>query len=515
MDPAELLARFGCRSRLLLQSLMSGPCGARRALRVFQRQHGSDPGHPTHGWMDTLARDEPSLGGKGLAVKPLVCLFPVPFQRNLLSFLHLAHTVLPGPSLLRLLQCLGRDPSPDPWVQALLGLLQRDLQPGDQPSSPILTSQCRDRLARLCGRLGVGGPAGTGAGWLGRQAQTDASLVKMDAQDPENPRKRKSESAGLSQASNGAGSQSKKQRLAGSTDAQEDCGSAGGISSNEGVSSAVGGEAQLPHTGESSPAAAAGEPGQVLQSPGPEDVNVPCSREALPEHIRAESSSPPVLQVLNECDPAEVEQLCEALCLPEVPEQALPPFCTSLLEVSPDLSYSTAATLVRSLFLSKILSLLEAASRFLVTAVTSFCRRYPRPSCCALIGPVLQVEQAGSAQMELLCRLVEDCLEPQYRLLVFGQTLAVPWSEGVLSVIHALLDTKMELSEEMFDQFTVRLSQQAPLFSKSMKFAKMLLAILTKYQSHITVAHKNTLSCCLALNETFLKKSLQVALKRV
>ncbi|XDV49077.1 hypothetical protein PO909_018396, partial [Leuciscus waleckii] len=116
---------------------------------------------------------------------------------------------------------------------------------------------------------------------------------------------------------------------------------------------------------------------------------------------------------------------------------------------------------------------------------------------------------------ELLCRLVVDCLEPHHRLLVFRTILGVSWDEGVLSVIHALLDSKLDLSVGDFSLFAEELCKQSLHYSKSMKFAKMLLSVLTKYQSHVNPSCHHTLSSCLSFNETFLKKSLQAALKRI
>ncbi|XP_015195334.2 Fanconi anemia group E protein [Lepisosteus oculatus] len=540
MDLESVLKRFDGRSRLLLQALSLGFCGARRAMQVYRRQRSSDT-EGLHTWMESLVKDEAYLDGNCLAVKPLVCLFPVLFQRNLLSFLLLTHTVLPRPCLLRLLHCLSQEPSADPWVQALLSHLRRVLQLEDPHAamSIHLSSECQEGLTLLCKRL-AGGSSGDTSGaaaeqwpaWFRGKEVRQPPSAGMETLHPENQKKRKSESAGLSQGGSDceeSGSQSKKLRLV-CPEAQEACEQPRGHSSEDGsaLTEKPGlGEAFVPHDAEPGRAGAAVEPARGPDCTGPEDA----SAVVLPSHLRAfvpsikelleietercELDSPTALQVLNDCNPGEVELLCRELHLSEVPEQVLPQFCTRLLELSPDLSYSTAATLARHLFLSRILSLSEPASRFLVTAVTSFCSRYPRPSCCALIGPLLQAEQAGSAQMELLCRLLEDSLEQQYQVLVFEQTLTVPWSEDVLLVIHALLETKMELSGEMFDRFIEKLNQQAALFSKSMKFAKMMLAFLTKYQSHVAVTHKSTLAHCLALNETFLKKSLQAALKRI
>lgn len=43
-----------------------------------------------------------------------------------------------------------------------------------------------------------------------------------------------------------------------------------------------------------------------------------------------------------------------------------------------------------------------------------------------------------------------------------------------------------DLNEEMFTQFTEQLVSQSPQFTKSVKFAKMMLTVLTKYSSHVS-----------------------------
>lgn len=44
-----------------------------------------------------------------------------------------------------------------------------------------------------------------------------------------------------------------------------------------------------------------------------------------------------------------------------------------------------------------------------------------------------------------------------------------------------------DLSEEVFTHFTEQLVSQGPQFTKSVKFAKMMLTVLTKYSSHVSL----------------------------
>ncbi|XP_022059224.2 Fanconi anemia group E protein [Acanthochromis polyacanthus] len=494
------LSRFDGQSRLLVRSLLSGVSGAHRALAVLHRQQRAKSDTSLGNLLETLCRDEVSRsedGTKPLTIKPLVCLFPALFKQNLLSFIYLVHSLLPATAVHRLLKCLNQDSHPKPWITALGRQLERNL--GTPHKEPLYTEQCSQRLMDLSQRL-VGSIETRG--WaecfssetVESESQSVADLAELGTQ-----RKRKSSLIILESDGEEMGSQSKRMK----------------ICENDGVDV----EEQSVKTE---------TPGG---SEGDAAAETPVSHcDALPEHIKVsvlqikelldsqtewEQSSTDVFKVLNDCDPSQVGVLCGMLSLPDLPEQTLPKLCSSLLALSPDLSYSTAATLIRSLLLEKVLSLSEPASRCLVTSVTSLCSQYPRPMCHALIGPVLEDEKIGPPQAELLNRLTEGCLDSHYRLLVLQMTFRIAWSEAVLSVIHGLLDSKPILSEELFTQFTEQLVSQGPQFTKSVKFAKMMLTVLTKYSANVTAAHKHSLTGCLMLNETFLKKSLQAALKRI
>lgn len=44
-----------------------------------------------------------------------------------------------------------------------------------------------------------------------------------------------------------------------------------------------------------------------------------------------------------------------------------------------------------------------------------------------------------------------------------------------------------DVNEEVFTQLTEQLVSQGPQFTKSVKFAKMMLTVLTKYSSHVSL----------------------------
>ncbi|XP_070696138.1 Fanconi anemia group E protein [Pempheris klunzingeri] len=506
MDAGVSPSRFDGQAKLLVRSLLSGPSGARRALGVFHRQQRANPEVSLSNFIETLCRGEitcPDTGAKPLAVQPLVCLFPALFKQNLLSFIHLVHPVLPQTAVTHLLKCFSQDPHPSPWVSALVRQLERNL--GAHDTEPLHSPLCSQRLKELSQRLvGFGETAGWAKCFSGQtvdsESQTGSGLSEFGTQ-----RKRKGSFVTLDSDGEEMGQQSKRIKM-------DVCGSECLDTEEQSAKEEIL-ESDTPvETAEDLPPASGG-PSDTL----PEHIKVSVLqiKELLESQTEWDQSSMDVFKVLNDCDPGQVEVLCSMLSLPDLPEQTLPKLCSCILAPCSDLSYSTASALIKSLLLEKVLTLSEPASRCLVTAASSLCSRCPRPMCHALIGPVLEEQNIGNPQAELLNRLIEGCLDSHYRLLVLQMTFKIVWNEAVLSIIHSLLDSKPDLSEELFSQFIEQLVIQGPHFTKSVKFAKMMLTVLTKYSSHVTAAHKHSLHGCLMLNETFLKKPLQAALKRI
>uniref|UniRef100_A0A8C9USW2 Fanconi Anaemia group E protein C-terminal domain-containing protein n=1 Tax=Spermophilus dauricus TaxID=99837 RepID=A0A8C9USW2_SPEDA len=162
-----------------------------------------------------------------------------------------------------------------------------------------------------------------------------------------------------------------------------------------------------------------------------------------------------------------MELLCVQLQLPQLSAAGLLQLCTWLLALSPDLSFSSATVLTRSLFLERILSLTSSASQLLRTALTSFCAKYTYPVCSALLIPLLQAPGIGPAQTELLCVCRTPCC----------------------------LHSHLSLREETFLVLQSLLERLPP--------------------PQITEAQKLDLAMVLESNTTFLRKSLQASLKHL
>ncbi|NXD77722.1 FANCE protein, partial [Halcyon senegalensis] len=214
----------------------------------------------------------------------------------------------------------------------------------------------------------------------------------------------------------------------------------------------------------------------------------------------------------------QLEGLCAFLQLSTCPEHLLVRFCSWLLALTPQLSYTSATILAEQLFLRRVLSLTQPPSRHLMAALASFCSEYSQSFCRVLVAAVLREPGEGAEQPKLVCELVEECLEPDCLQLVLSQILEVPLSEKLLPIVQAVLGRQVRgsplspgfpcwlqqcwikdhvssllvalfqevLPPELFDLLVLTLCRQAPAFATSLNYAKLVTAVLTMYQSQVS-----------------------------
>uniref|UniRef100_A0A4W2BZ65 FA complementation group E n=1 Tax=Bos indicus x Bos taurus TaxID=30522 RepID=A0A4W2BZ65_BOBOX len=501
-EPAAPWARLEAPGRLLLQALQAGPDGARRGLGVLRTLSGRG-GEPFAwgGVLEALCREEPVVEGPDcrLELKPLLLRLPPLCRRNLMSLLMAVWPSLPESRLLPVLQVARQDPSPDPdpWLQALGEFLQRDLSAGvsTDGASP-LSERCQRQLQGLCRRLGQGGrklklpPTPDSEGEGGQEED-------KDSQQP-GKRRKEPEEKPVSPEGERAPKRLRCLEKEGHEEKRPEHESLESLADGGGASSITNQAVMGPEPSEA---------GQSLK----DAKGLPESLE-LPKVIQ--DQVPRLQQLLKTL--GKVDLLCAQLQLPQLLDTGLLQLCTWLLALSPDLSLGNATVLTRSLFLGRIVSLTSSASRLLTTALTSFCTKYPYAVCRALLGPVLQAPGIGPAQTELLCCLTKDkALEPDVQVLMLGQILELPWKEETFLVLQSLLERQVEMPPEKFSVLMEKLCKEGPVATTSMAYAKLLLTVMTKYQANITEPQRLGLAAAVELNTTFLRKSLQAALRHL
>ncbi|XP_057555791.1 Fanconi anemia group E protein [Hippopotamus amphibius kiboko] len=520
-------ARLEAPARLLLRALQAGPDGARRGLGVLRALDGR--GGEPFGWgrlLEALCLEEPVVEGPDcrLQLKPLLLRLPPLCQRNLMSLLMAIWPSLPESSLLPVLQIAQQDPSPDPdpWLRALGEFLRRDLgvEVSIERASP-LSKRCQRQLRGLCRQLDQGsrklklpqtpGPEGEEEQEEDKDSQRPGKRRREPEEKPASPEGERAPKRLRCLEKEEEGHEEKRPEHD-SLDSLADGGGASPIK-NQPV---VGAE---PSEARQSPEDAKGRP-ESLELPKAIQDQVPRLQQLLKtlgKRLEGLEGTPPVeLQLLHECSPGQVDLLCAQLQLPQLSDTDLLQLCTWLLALSPDLSLSNATVLTRSLFLGRILSLTSSASRLLTTALTSFCTKYTFAVCRALLGPVLQAPRTGTAQTELLCCLTKDkALDPDMQVLMLGQILELPWKEETFLVLQSLLERQVEMPSEKFSMLMEKLCKEGPAATTSIAYAKLVLTVVTKYQANITEPQRLGLAAALELNTTFLRKSLQAALRHL
>ncbi|KAM6295225.1 Fanconi anemia group E protein [Aegotheles albertisi] len=512
--------------RLLLHALASGSSGTLAALRLLQRLGACEgPAFPWHSFTAALCAEEPTLEGPegALAVKPRLLLLPVLCQRNLFSLLHVVRAVVPGGCLPRLLRALEPHSQVDPWVRTLGDLLRPG--PGGEECSPppaALSAACQQQLRGLCQKIGQKKPEGRRKLSWCFSGEPSATGDRAGSVPQGGKRKKMSEeSLELEEEREGKRLLLEEEAvfdplgMEEGKDAAEVEEEVPGETSGDRSAQSLAGAAP-----ESSQQDAAGDPRKIFQAELAAEVQSflqvhgPRLKMLLQkEPSCSELSVPPELHVLSSCSPGQLEGLCSFLQLSTCPEHLLVRFCSWLLALTPDLSYTSAAVLAKQLFLRRVLSLAQPPSRHLMAALASFCSKYSQPFCRVLVAAVLREPGKGAEQPKLLCELVEECLEPDCVRLVLSQVLEVPLSEELLPVVQAVLGRQEVLPTELFDLLVLTLCRQAPAFATSPNYAKLVTSVLTMYQSQVTAAHRSRLAAALDRSNVALKKSLQAVLE--
>uniref|UniRef100_A0A8C6YYI5 FA complementation group E n=1 Tax=Nothoprocta perdicaria TaxID=30464 RepID=A0A8C6YYI5_NOTPE len=444
-------------SRLLLHALASGSAGTLAALRVLQRGRVGDG--PTFSWQvftDALCSEEPTLEGpdKILAVRPRLLLLPAVCQRNLLCVLRVA--AVPRGCRSRLHRALASHPSLEPWVRALAQLLPGAPEPPARPT--LLTAAAQQRLGRLRREIlgHAEGPRRPRWGW-------DPVLRRDTAEHGPHGGKRKEAAEE---------SLEREQERPGKRRLREEAALGPPLPMVHEEPSAPPGDGSAPSPAGCTPrhsqqdgdmelsvrAEQAAELQLFIQVPGPLDPLGECQGPA------AAAGCP--LRVLTRCA-RQLEGLCSFLQLSSCPERLLVRFCSWLLALAPDLSYASASILAEQLFLTRVLALTQPPSRHLMAALASFCSKYALPFCRILVAPILQ-EPAGGGAGEA----GEGCVAAR------GAGRGAP----------LMLLCQEALSAELLELLVLALCRQAPALAASLRYAKLLTALLTLHQSRVSVS---------------------------
>lgn len=229
------------------------------------------------------------------------------------------------------------------------------------------------------------------------------------------------------------------------------------------------------------------------------------------------------LNIFSFCSSLEMEHVCNQLELKSIEESTAISLCTQFALLPTEPSFGNAAIFATHCLLPKVQELKQTASRALFTAASLFAKKHSRAFCHGVVQGLIQESNLNTPQVDLVNKVVKDCFSRDTRIhlleLIFAtksdsQGCPFSWSEDIISIVQTVVDLKPDFSSDLFESFTGVLEQQSRHLSKSLKFAKILLAVIKTYGEHVSM-HFNTFVRILEGNDTFLKKAGLSSLTKV
>ncbi|XP_040193734.1 Fanconi anemia group E protein [Rana temporaria] len=460
---------------LLLQALSNDQNGFLAAHRVLQCFPGPFPWIST---MENLCMKVPTVDESTgeMIIKPKLALLPLQTQRNLFRLLDLMYSRLPAPAIQLWLQTISVE---NDFSDAWLLYMRQHFLTGSSIQTPLQSPEVAQSLYILCKQLNQTPHGHFKLGWYKNRFVSMEDEQTMDFES--GPQIEDKETYRVNDDTN---------KL---------------FMDSQPLSSL-----QESHTE---------APEEMAVLPASIEAHVPKLKQFLYLNMESESLDHEFLAELNKlfdlCSPLQLETLFSNVGIVQLSLKCLFQLCVHLDTVSPDISYAHAKSLAKSLFLDRVLSLTSPASRTLTAALSMFCNKYAYSACSSLIGPILIQAEPGTVYADFLCRMVSECVQPHQLHLCFSPILDSSCTEVAIIILHLLIDKKDKFCQSEFDPLLNYLCEAAEKFSKSVTFSKLLLVLLTSKPNLIQLAHLGPLTSALNSNQTFMKKSLQNALRKV
>ncbi|XP_041472005.1 Fanconi anemia group E protein-like [Lytechinus variegatus] len=223
------------------------------------------------------------------------------------------------------------------------------------------------------------------------------------------------------------------------------------------------------------------------------------------------------IRFMSTCTSDQLSKLCFYLDVTTIDVSTLPAVCQSITPMADLFSYTATGILAKNLFLDKMTSLTQRPPRALNSALVCFTQAFPKPAIEGALAPCIQSD-ASSIQFDLVSKVAKEALTNDHKVFLVRSLLGSPglvWSEEVTGFVQNMLDMKLDMDSSLLGLLCTSLGQNGITQSKCKKFAKLLLAVINKYSKQITPDHVTHLQRSVEVNQTFLKKACQGALKKI
>lgn len=234
----------------------------------------------------------------------------------------------------------------------------------------------------------------------------------------------------------------------------------------------------------------------------------------------SEADAPPLLALLKSLlasPDTKLQQILEQTFGSSVSsDEALAFFITQLLKF--DLSFSQSMIMFSSVFVPRVSSLTEHASRTLDQTLKTVGKRWPVAMVDSFLVPVItQGTTFGAPQGEVVNSLLSDCInsrESHSKLLQATTSVSYSWTEHTILFFQHLLDQKPILAESTVAGLISGLQRNGGNFVKNAKFSTFIFHLTNKHPT-LVVPHYFVLKQVLENTESFMTRRALAKLEEV
>ncbi|EKX47280.1 hypothetical protein GUITHDRAFT_106730 [Guillardia theta CCMP2712] len=196
-----------------------------------------------------------------------------------------------------------------------------------------------------------------------------------------------------------------------------------------------------------------------------------------------------------------------------------------------------ASCYMRNVFVPRIKLLAQPASRVLLGTIMNAVTRHSHAARDSFVLPLLEHPDLGTAQIEVLTRVIKEGFTAQTQLALLDALLDVvdmkrgsltdaaqphPFQHAHVAIVHSILLLKPPIPQVSLGKLVIMLVElvrrerdcNAPVMLQSLKFSNLVLAIVSKYGSEVTASIDN-LDEVADLLCTTLKKPIKSMISRI
>ena len=212
----------------------------------------------------------------------------------------------------------------------------------------------------------------------------------------------------------------------------------------------------------------------------------------------------------------EMDAACERLCLKSMTEGSLSTACSHIVSASDIISYNNCVKFLTFTLQGKVKALCQNASRTLASTVTLMAETFPKQLTDAVFVPCIY-DGILAPQSDLICKILKETIATGSRSYVFQKLIEKGFliNEHTVLVLQTLVDKKSELDSCNVARLFSLLQGAAKECDKNLKFGKLLVAIVNGYGKLLTDDGLVSLQHLADRHNTFMKKSLQAAVKKL